>query len=110
MEGVSYLADRGLRELLAAEREGTRIALTGAGRPNRTITLPRVDAHAVGQYLFLMELAVALMGELYDVNADPRQERDVADEHPQLVKRFEQRIQRWIAAMVRPESAPSRAR
>lgn len=69
LAGVAYLGGHTLAELFAAEREGTRIALTRAGRPSCTITLPRVDAHAVGQYLFLMELAVALMGELYDVNA-----------------------------------------
>lgn len=69
LPGIAYLGGHSLGELFAAEREGTRIALTRAGRPSCTITLPRVDAHAVGQYLFLMELAVALMGELYDVDA-----------------------------------------
>jgi glucose-6-phosphate isomerase len=68
-DALAYLGGRTLNELFAAEREGTRIALTDAGRPNLTITFPRVTAHAVGQYLFLMELAVAVMGEHYGVDA-----------------------------------------
>ena len=38
-------------------------------RPNLTISFPTVDADTVGQYLFLMELAVAVMGEHYRVDA-----------------------------------------
>jgi len=69
LEGLAYLGGRSLGELFRAEREGTRIALTEARRPNLTITFPRVDARSVGQYVFLMELSVALMGEHYDVDA-----------------------------------------
>jgi glucose-6-phosphate isomerase len=66
--GVAYLGGRTLNELFAAERDGTRVALTDAGRPNMTISFPRVDAHTLGQYLFMMELAVAIMGEHYGVD------------------------------------------
>lgn len=69
VDALAYLGGRGIGELFQAEREGTRIALTEAGRPNCSLIFPRVDAHTVGQYLFLMELSVALMGELYDVDA-----------------------------------------
>lgn len=69
LEGAEYLAGRDLGELFTAEREGTRVALTEAGRPNISIVFPRVDARSVGQYLMMMELAVAVMGELYDVDA-----------------------------------------
>ena len=68
-EGVAYLGGRTLKELFQAERDGTRIALTEARRPNATITLEQVDAHAVGQLIYLFELSVALMGEHYNVNA-----------------------------------------
>ncbi|MFT5733498.1 MAG: glucose-6-phosphate isomerase [Planctomycetota bacterium] len=68
-DALSYLGGRTMNELFAAEREGTRIALTDAGRPSCTIQFPSVTAHAVGQYLYLMELSVAVMGELYDVDA-----------------------------------------
>ena len=69
LEGANYLEGRNLGELFRAERDGTRIALTDAGRPNATIHFPRVDAHSVGQYLYLMEVAVAVMGEHYDIDA-----------------------------------------
>jgi len=68
-EGVAYLGGRTLDELFEAEREGTRIALTEARRPNVSIVFPAVTPHTVGQYLYLMELAVAVMGEHYGVDA-----------------------------------------
>jgi len=69
LEGAHYLDGRHLAELFRAERDGTQVALTEAGRPNCSVLFPRVDAHTVGQYIYLMELAVALMGEHYGVNA-----------------------------------------
>ena len=69
LEGVRYLGGRTLKELFQAERDGTRIALTEAQRPNATLTLQKVDAHAVGQVIAMLELSVAIMGEHYDVNA-----------------------------------------
>ena len=69
LEGVAYLGGRKLGDLFRAERDGTRIALTEARRPNCTISFPKVDAHSVGQYLYMMELSVAVMGELYGVDA-----------------------------------------
>ncbi|MDP6538402.1 MAG: glucose-6-phosphate isomerase [Planctomycetota bacterium] len=69
LEALDYLGGRGLGELFAAERDGTRVALREASRPSVSVLFPTVDAHSVGQYLFLMELAVAVMGEHYDVDA-----------------------------------------
>ena len=51
-DALSYLGGRTMNELFAAEREGTRIALTDANRPNVTIQFPAVTAHVVGQYLY----------------------------------------------------------
>ncbi len=69
LEGVAYLGGRKLSELFDAERDGTRIALTEAGRPNVTIEFPKITAHSVGQYMCLMEVAVAVMGEHYGIDA-----------------------------------------
>ncbi len=69
LDAVAYLGGRDLTELFHAERDGTRIALTEAGRPNATLRFDEVSPHTAGQYVFLMELAVALMGEYYDINA-----------------------------------------
>lgn len=68
-DALAYLGGRTFGELFEAEREGTRIALTEARRPNLTVRFPHVRAHSVGQYLYLMEVAVAVMGELYEVDA-----------------------------------------
>jgi glucose-6-phosphate isomerase len=48
---------------------GTRRALSSEGRPNLTITLPRVDAWHVGGLLALFERTVGLYASLIDVNA-----------------------------------------
>jgi len=68
-DALAYLGGRTLNELFAAERDGTRAALTDADRPSVTVSFPAVTAHTVGQYLYLMEIAVAVMGELYGVDA-----------------------------------------
>ena len=34
-----------------------------------TLSFPRVTEHTLGQYLYLMELAVAVMGEHYGIDA-----------------------------------------
>jgi glucose-6-phosphate isomerase len=68
-DALAYLGGRSLGELFTAEREGTRIALTDAKRPNLSISFPTVSPFTVGQYLYLKELSVAVMGELYGVDA-----------------------------------------
>jgi glucose-6-phosphate isomerase len=69
LDAISYLGGRTLNELFAAERDGTRVALTQARRPSVTFTFPAVDPHTVGQFLQCLEVSVAVMGEHYDVDA-----------------------------------------
>lgn len=69
LEGVDYLGGRSLGELFRAERDGTEIALTEAGRPNASIQFETITARSVGQLIYMLELSVAVMGELYDVDA-----------------------------------------
>jgi glucose-6-phosphate isomerase len=69
LASTGYLGGRSLGELLNAERRGTEIALTSAGRPSCTYLLPRIDAHVVGQLLYLFEFQTALSGELYGIDA-----------------------------------------
>jgi glucose-6-phosphate isomerase len=64
-EDFAYLGGHGLGELLEAERRGTTLAVTRAGRPNGTITLERLDAPALGELLMLLEAATAFAGPLY---------------------------------------------
>jgi glucose-6-phosphate isomerase len=66
---LAYLGGHSLGELLDAERRATAGALARRGRPNMTITLDAVDAWHVGALIFLLELATAYAGALYDIDA-----------------------------------------
>ncbi len=66
--GFAYLSRKSFSALLGAEREGTARALAEAGRPTATIRFPRVTPETVGQFLLLMELKVAMLGFLLDVD------------------------------------------
>jgi len=48
---------------------GTRAALAESGRDSMTITIPRVDARAVGALIALFERAVGLYASLLNINA-----------------------------------------
>jgi glucose-6-phosphate isomerase len=69
LASLGYLGGRTLAELLAAEKRGTEIALTAAGRPNFTYLVPRISAHTLGQLIYLFEFQTALSGELYGIDA-----------------------------------------
>jgi glucose-6-phosphate isomerase len=69
LASLGYLGGRTLAELLTAEKRGTEIALTAAGRPNFTYLVPRISAHALGQLIYLFEFQTALSGELYGIDA-----------------------------------------
>lgn len=64
-----YLGGHTLNELLKAEEEATRVALTKEGRVNLTISLPSITPETIGQLFYLLELATAYAGELFDINA-----------------------------------------
>jgi glucose-6-phosphate isomerase len=64
-----YLGGRTLNELLKAEEQGTRSALTRAERPNLTVTVDEISETTVGELFFFFEMATAYMGELLNINA-----------------------------------------
>jgi len=68
-DALAYLGGHTLAELMHAEQRGTTWALAQRGRPSLTITLPRVDAFQVGALMYLLEMATAVAGELYDIDA-----------------------------------------
>jgi glucose-6-phosphate isomerase len=68
MEGMSYLSGHTFSELIKAEEEATELALAKAGRPNMTITIPRVDAYHLGQLFHFFELSTAFTGSLLGIN------------------------------------------
>jgi glucose-6-phosphate isomerase len=69
LASLGYLGGRTLAELLKAEKQGTEIALTAAGRPNFTYRLGQVSPHTLGQLIYLFEFQTALSGELYGIDA-----------------------------------------
>ena len=64
----SYLAGRGMGELLDAELRGTRASLTRRARPSAALTAERVDAQALGELLLLLEATTAFAGPLYHID------------------------------------------
>ena len=66
---VAFLGGKTLNQLIEAERQGTQYALLRSGRMSQTITLPVVNAHTIGQLIYLLELTTAYVGELLDIDA-----------------------------------------
>jgi glucose-6-phosphate isomerase len=64
-----YLKGHSLNNVMNAEFEGTRLALTEQNRPNCTITLDELSAFTLGQLFYLFELQTAYGGKFYNVNA-----------------------------------------
>ena len=64
-----YLGGHSLNELLKSEEQATRLALTQQGRPNCSIILPEINEFSIGQLIYMLELATAYAGELFDINA-----------------------------------------
>jgi len=68
-EAFTYFRGRTMQQLLDAEAEATRFALSAVGRPSATIYLPRVDEEALGRLLMHLELQTAAVGDLLQINA-----------------------------------------
>ncbi len=68
IDALGYLGGHTLGELLDAERRATAAALADRGRMNMTLTLPRLDEHALGELLMMLEIATVYAGGLYGVD------------------------------------------
>ncbi len=68
-DSLGYLGGHTMGELFRAEKAATESALTAAGRPNATITLPAVDAYSLGQLIQFLQFQTAYLGELWGVDA-----------------------------------------
>jgi glucose-6-phosphate isomerase len=65
---LGYLGGHSLGELLQVEKDATAAALTQQGRMNMTIELPTVNARAMGELFFMLQIATVYAGALYDVD------------------------------------------
>lgn len=66
---ASYLAGQTINKLIASEMRATEYAVTEAGKMNMRITLEKMDAKAIGELFFFLEMATAAAGEFLDINA-----------------------------------------
>lgn len=69
VDALTYLEGKTMAELLNAEKRATEYAFLESQRPNYTITFPRLDAHHVGQFISLWQIATAYAGLLLNVDA-----------------------------------------
>lgn len=69
VEALTYLEGSTLGTLLNAEKRATEYALLESQRPNYTIRFPKVDAHHVGEFIMLWQIATAYAGLLLNVDA-----------------------------------------
>jgi len=65
---TAYLTGQTLSRLIQAEQQATETALAMAGRPSLALRLAQVSPHAIGQLLFLLQLATVYAGGLYGVD------------------------------------------
>lgn len=68
-ETIRAFGNKSFRTLIHTERAATAESLRRMKRPNGTITLNGLHERAMGEVIMMFEIAVALMGELMDVNA-----------------------------------------
>lgn len=68
MEGISYLGNHTLEELIQAEQEATAYALTRHQRPNLTLTLKELNPFTLGQLFMMYEIQTLFSGGLYRIN------------------------------------------
>jgi glucose-6-phosphate isomerase len=67
--GFEYLKNKSFNQLLQAEFEGTQQSLSESKRPNLEIILPEVNEFNLGAMFMLLELSVAYIGELLEIDA-----------------------------------------
>ncbi len=65
---LNYLTGHTLNELFKAEETATAYNLMKAGRPNLSLVLPEVNPFAVGQLIYLLEVATVAAGALLEIN------------------------------------------
>ncbi|GAB4514838.1 MAG: glucose-6-phosphate isomerase [Sulfuricaulis sp.] len=63
-----YLEGKRLQDVLDAEFRATSQVITETGHPNMTLSLPALDAHALGQLIDLYQRATVYAGLLYGIN------------------------------------------
>jgi glucose-6-phosphate isomerase len=69
VDAIKYLEGKSMASLLHAEKRATEYACVESQRPNFTITFPKLDAHHVGQFIYLWEMVTAYAGLMLNIDA-----------------------------------------
>ncbi|MGQ9651527.1 MAG: glucose-6-phosphate isomerase [Phycisphaerae bacterium] len=71
IEAMEYLGrskNGTLAGLLAAEKRATELALLVSKRPSLTVRFPEIKARTVGEFIYMYEAMIPIMGKLYGIN------------------------------------------
>ncbi len=66
--GIGYLGGKTVNDLINAEADATRVAVTDYKRPNIVINVPKVNGYYMGQLLYMLEVQTAIAGALYNID------------------------------------------
>lgn len=66
---LHYLEGKKFSEILQAEREASKKALTECNRPWVTLHVPEISAEYLGQLFLFFEASTAFLGEMMNINA-----------------------------------------
>jgi glucose-6-phosphate isomerase len=66
---LGYLAGQKMSKLLNSEKLATEYALLHDNRPCLTVLFDRIDASAIGQFIYLFEVTTSIAGLLFGINA-----------------------------------------
>lgn len=66
--GIGYLGGKTVNDLLNAEADATKVALSDFQRPNITISLPKINGYYLAQLLYMLQIQTAIAGELYNID------------------------------------------
>lgn len=67
-DAYTYLGHKSFTELLNAEKIATEYALVDSHRPCLTIDFPEVNPYTVGQFIYMLETATSITGNLLNIN------------------------------------------
>jgi len=65
---VNFLCGHTMNELISTEMKATEYALTVKKRMNNMIYLPEVNEFTLGELMFMLELATAYIGEMFNID------------------------------------------
>lgn len=68
LDGLNYLAGKGLNHVNHMAREGTMLAHVDGGVPNLEISIPSISESSLGELIYFFEMGCALSGYILGIN------------------------------------------